>query len=45
MKSSASTDVELTTEFFFPKANPPVVIRAKTREEAEEKFKELQTKK
>ena len=25
-------------EFFFPKHNPPVTVRAKTREEAEEKL-------
>lgn len=28
-------------EFFFPKHNPPVTIKAKTREEAEEKLQEL----
>lgn len=29
------------TAFFFPKANPPVTIRAATREEAEEELKAL----
>lgn len=34
---TAATNVE-ETAFFFPKANPPVTIWAKTREEAEEKL-------
>jgi hypothetical protein len=29
--------------FFFPKANPPVTIRAKSRKDAEEKLSTLDT--
>lgn len=39
-----STDSEKEQVFFFPKANPPVSIRAINREEAEEKLKALTTK-
>lgn len=43
MKDYQTKDMaqEEEQEFFFPKHNPPVTIKAKTREEAEEKLQEL----
>lgn len=35
---------ENVQEYFFPKANPPVVIRARSREEAEAKLADLNSK-
>jgi hypothetical protein len=41
-KNRAVTPDETPDEvFFFPKHSPPVSIRAKSREDAEEKLKEL----
>ena len=41
MKPAEEIPVEL---FFFPKHNPPISIKARSIEEAEEKLKELDAK-
>lgn len=42
MKPAEETPLEL---FFFPKHNPPISVKARNIEEAEEKLKEIDNKK
>lgn len=44
MEVGAEPTVPEEREFFFPKANPPVTIRAATLAEAEEQLKALSNK-
>lgn len=41
---STAVGWEALKEYFFPKANPPVTIKARSIEEAEEKLKALNNK-
>lgn len=43
-RSMKVEETDSLTEYFFPKANPPVTIRAISLEEAEEKLKALNKK-